>query len=438
MTNVTTPILEQAADSPDTSRGSGWRLPGLNRPMLYFLLYNFIFNFGLYGVADVVLNFYFVSLGVPPETIGILQTLTRVGGILAGIPAGMLADRFGARRITVVAMIVAALSYIPMISLPSVPVMAFSRILLGLSFTSALIAATPLLVSLVEPRHRTHALSYYQIVSLAGTSLGTLAGGFLPAALVGIFPLPAHVDGPPEQSSLAYGLTLATGAVLLLVSILPLLPMAPPRLAQPRDAQDRTGARTPWLKLAFLTFPWLLFGVSAGLSFPFYNLFFRQRFEATDTVVGSILSLGWLVMGLVGLAAPWLEKRLGRLQAIFLTSVVAAIMFLALGAAETLPLGIVAYVIAASVRNLFAIFFTPVILDAFGPRLYSLSSGFGSLVWNVGYFASGTFSGFWAASYGFGFLMNLVAALVFVTAIVTWAIFARRRDAVPAGGAPAV
>jgi MFS family permease len=405
--------------------------------MLYFLVYNFIFNFGLYGVTDVVLNFYFVSLGVPRETIGILQTLTRVGGIMAGIPAGMLADRFGARRVTIIAMIVAALSYIPLLVAPTIPVLVFSRVLLGLSFTSALIAATPLLVSFVEPRHRTHALSYYQIVSLAGTSLGTLVGGFLPAALIGIFPSPVPFDGPAAQSPFAYALTLASGGIILLISVLPLLPMAAPRQVHPREPGNKATTRTPWLMLALLTFPWLLFGVSAGLSFPFYNLFFRQRFEASDTVVGSILSIGWLAMGLVGLGAPWLEKRFGRLRAIVLTSAVAALMFLVLGVATTLPLGVLAYVIAASVRNLFALFFTPVILDAFGPRLYSLSSGFGSLVWNVGYFASGTVSGFWAVNFGFSFLMNLVAVLVFVTAGVTWFIFARRRDAAPIGGTSA-
>lgn len=407
--------------------------------MIYFMLYNLIFNFGLYGVTDVVLNFYFVSLGVAPETIGILQTLTRVGGIMAGIPAGMLADRFGARQVTIVAMIVAALSYIPLLAAPTIPTLVVSRVLLGLSFTSALIAATPLLVSLVEPRHRTHALSYYQIVSLAGTSLGTLAGGFLPAALIRIFPSPVPFDGPAAQSPAAYGLTLASGGFLLLVSILPLLPMTGLRRSGSHEPSAGAKAlpRTPWLMLAYLTFPWLLFGVSAGLSFPFYNLFFRQRFEAADTVVGSILSAGWLAMGLVGLGAPWLEKRLGRLKAILVTSAIAAVTFLALGAAATLPVGVLAYVLAASMRNLFALFFTQVILDAFGPRLYSLSSGFGSLVWNVGYFSSGAISGVWAASFGFGFLMNLVAVLVLVTAAVTWLMFARRREVAPIGGASA-
>lgn len=441
MSEYTAPALEQpledtaAAAPPANASRLARMVPGLSRPMLLFLLYNLIFNFGLYGVTDVVLNFYFVSLGVPDETIGILQTLTRVGGMLAGIPAGMLADRFGARRVTMIAMLASAASYIPLLAWPSLPVLVFSRILLGLSFTSGLIAATPLLVSLVTPQHRTYALSYYQIVSLMGTSLGALVGGFLPATLIRLVPGPIAFDGPAAQSPTAYGLTLAVGGALLVLSILPLLPMIDPHHVARQNASSAKPARIPWLWLAYLCLPWLLFGMSAGLTFPFYNLFFRERFDAPDTVVGTILSTGWLAMGIIGLIAPWLEKRLGRLRALFLTSTIAAVMFVVLGSAQTLPLGVLAYIISASVRNMFALFFTPVILDAFGPRLYSISSGFGSLVWNMGYFMSGTLSGYLIASEGFGFIMNIVAVLVFTTAGITWWMFARRQHAAPIGGA---
>ncbi len=46
------------------------------RGTLWFLLYGAIFHIGLFGIADVILNFYFVSLGYDTQTISALQSLS--------------------------------------------------------------------------------------------------------------------------------------------------------------------------------------------------------------------------------------------------------------------------------------------------------------------------------------------------------------------------
>ena len=401
-------------------------LPGFTRSLGLYLLHSAIFHIGLFGISDVVLNFYFVSLGYTSETIGVLQAIARVGGMITGVPVGLLADRIGARRLTIYSTILGAASYVPLLAWPTLPVLLASRMVLGISFSAAFVAASPLLLTLVARAYRTHAFAYFQIITLGATSLGSVIGGFLPGLASDVLALEGAGIGTGQPSA-AYAATLTIGGVLLLISIVPLFWLSDPLLATTRAPRTER-RRIPWLRLTYLSLPILLFGISAGLTFPFYNLFFRERFGVPDEAVGAILGVGWLCMGLVGLTTPWWEKRFGRATALGIVMAIAAVAFAVLGAAATLLVGVIAFVVAASVRNTFVPLYNPLVMESFSPELYNITSGFGSVLWSLGWFAASTVSGFWQASYGFGFLMSVVAGLVLLTGISAAVIFRRPRS----------
>jgi len=52
--------------------------------------------FGLASsVADLLFNFYLVSLGYSADTAGLLSTVNRMAGVALGLPIGLLIDRIG-------------------------------------------------------------------------------------------------------------------------------------------------------------------------------------------------------------------------------------------------------------------------------------------------------------------------------------------------------
>ena len=73
--------------------------PGLNRRVLLFLCHSLLFHIALLGIADILLNFYLVSIGFDGQTIALLQSLPRLSGFLIGLPIGLFADRIGNRRL---------------------------------------------------------------------------------------------------------------------------------------------------------------------------------------------------------------------------------------------------------------------------------------------------------------------------------------------------
>ncbi len=396
------------------------RIPGFNRQVTLFMLYSAIYQMGMFGITDAVLNFYFVSLGYETNTIGFLQAVPRIGGLITGVPLALLADRIGVRRITIWSMIGAGLTYFTLFAFPSLEMLATSRFLHGVFYGAAYVVATPLMMMLVERRHQTHLFAYYNLITMGATAVRSFVGGQLPTWIVG-----AAQNGAGAQSPFAYGMALVIAGILVFISIPPLL-----RLAELRPAEARptgtTRAPIPWLKLTRLSLPFLSFGFTGGLTFPFYNLFFRQTFDISDQLVGTILSLGWFGMALITLANPWLDRRWGRVHALGMTMTIGALAFAALSLAPGLAFSVVAFVIAISVRNTMTPLFQPLMMENIPPWLHNSASSVGFILWSLGWFVASSVSGHWQSQYGYGFIMQVVAVGVFLTGVCIVLIFRRR------------
>lgn len=390
------------------------------------MLYSAIFHIGLFGITDVILNFYFVSLGYRPEDIGLLQSLPRISGLLTGLPVGILANRISSRRIMIYSSAGVAFTFGLLVIWPTLPVLALSRFLLGFFYNTQQIATSPMIVTLSEKPYQTHLFSYHNLISMISTALGSLIGGVLPTLLAGLL-LPNAVtveEVARAQTPLAYGASLAVAGLFILLSVVPLTRVRESPLAQPVTSIKRAqGNAVPWVRLLVWGLPLLLFGFSGGLTFPFYNLFFRTIFDVSDQVIGQILSLGWIGMGLVTVANPWWDRRFGPSRALGVTMTLAAMAFVGLSLAASLNLSVIAFVMAISLRNTMQPLFQPLVMDSLPSDLHNLASSIGLVLWNIGWFAATNISAFWQKTYGFGFIMQVVAVSVLITGLSVIVIF---------------
>jgi predicted MFS family arabinose efflux permease len=233
-----------------------------------------------------------------------------------------------------------------------------------------------------------------------------------------------------SHSSWAYGVSLLIAGVSGLLSIWPLLYLR----HQTDTVKSRSQAeshlrlsRLPWVRLTLLSLPLLTFGFTGGLTFPFYNLFFRTQFDQPDPAVGTILSLAWLGMAFVPLLNPWLEQRFGRVWALGITLIIAAISFSGLGFAQLLVPAVVFYVAAVSFRNVMQPIFQPLVMSHVAPEHHNIVSSLNMVLWNVGWFGATAISGFLQKQVGFGAIMQIVAVGVAVTAVSIVVIFRHRQ-----------
>lgn len=403
------------------------------------MVYSFVFHAGVLGIADVVLNFYFVSLGYDRESIALLQSLTRVGGFVTSLPVGLLTNRIGAYRLLLLATLGLAAVHGVYIHLTTLPVLLVSQFLLGFFYSAQQIALVPLMLTLVGRAHETRFFALHNVVSMIGMAAGSLAGGLLPGLLA------ALATGSPAaataaQTPLAYGLALMSAGLLTLVGLLPLLWMRPRRQPAPEVAAPVLRAaltRGVWVYIVLLTLPMLTFGFTGGLTFPFYNLFFRTQYGIDDQVVGLIMSIGWVGMALVPLLNPWLERHFGRVGGIAVTMAVAAVAFVWLGGTTELVTGVVAFVIAVSFRNVMLPIYQPLLMSHLAPSLHGVANSMVLIMWNIGWFSATSVSGTWQITRGFGFIMGVVAAGVLLNAVIVVLVFRGRtlyQPALEAGG----
>lgn len=386
------------------------------------MLYKGIIHIGFLGMPDVILNFYFVSLGHGPQTIGILQSLPRLGGLLTGIPVGLMASRIGTRRLMLLSSLGVAGTFLAMVLFQSITMLMLARFVFGFFFGAIQVASAPMLMSLAERPYRTHLFSYFNIVSLICTSFGSFIGGYLPSLMVVILP-----GVMTATSSGAYGGVLFICALVVTVSIVPLVFMR--ETETPNVRTDLSPSNPiPWKQLLYVSIPMLTFGFSGGLTFPFFNLFFRTVFDVPDNTIGTILSVGWIGMALFPLLNPLWDKYIGKARSLGVLMTVASLAFLILGSASTLALGIMAYVMAISIRNTMQPLYQPLVMENLPAELHNVVSSVGLVIWNIGWFAATAISGFWQVRYGFGFIMSVVAINVFISGMSIILIFGKQQS----------
>ena len=324
-----------------------WRIPGLNGQVLLFLCHSLLFHIALLGIADILLNFYLVSIGYDTATISLLQSLPRLSGFLVGLPIGLVANRVGNRRLIVLSTVGIALSVAATALTQSLLVIALSRFFWGACFGANQVVKSPFMVTLTQPSEHTAQFSWHNLVSMFSVAGGSSLGGVLPIVMSGALSIAAEGALRPEEMPLAYRASILCAALVLLLSALPLLLL---KRGPAGDKRKRAilgfGRSVPWRRVLRLAFPLFVFGISGGWTFPFFNLIFRDLFGISDSAIGGVIGLGWLFMGLLPLLNPAWESRLGRAGALTALMLASAVAFVGFSLSQALWIAVVFYVMA--------------------------------------------------------------------------------------------
>jgi predicted MFS family arabinose efflux permease len=131
-----------------------------------------------HGVLMTINVLYFTRvLHIAPERVGLALTLGAAGGILAGVPAGRLADLRGPRPVTVALMVllgVAACGYALVGGFGGLVVA--TAVVIGAE-SSANAARGALIAGLLPAAERLRALAYMRSTANIGVAVGAVAGG---------------------------------------------------------------------------------------------------------------------------------------------------------------------------------------------------------------------------------------------------------------------
>lgn len=323
------------------------------------------------GIFLLLYNLYLTSLGYQADFVGATLFVGTLGAGVAIFPAGVIIDRWSSKWVLIWSNLAIGLAGIGTILFRQPGPLLLCAFITGIASAFALVINAPFLTRNSAPHERPHLFSMNIFLAQITTVLGEVSGGALPTWFLHqqrwMASLPSWFSwllaSQPEPR--AYQLALFCAGLLTLPSFWPLFLLSTDRPAPLTHSQTVAKRQVwPWrdwgkmvrcwtkpaylwafLRTSFfiLVLVQIVTNLGAGLLIPYFNLFFVRHLQASPALFGLIDGVANGLTALTTLLAPWLARRLGRVNSIALTRLCSLPLLLAIGFTPSLPLAIGLY-----------------------------------------------------------------------------------------------
>ena len=289
------------------------------------------------GVYNAILQLYLVGLGFGGQSLGTIFMMNALASTILTIPAGIMADRFGKRKMILIGLTSVALAMVVFFLADSVELFALSFLLIGVSNATGTVL-TPLYSSFFEGEDMSKAFGFYGMINLAAMSFGNL-GGFIPPYLVSAMGVTLME---------AYRLTMMAAATLFVVQNLFYYASAvgaPETLST--SLNFKLKSRRVVLKICGLG---ILVGVAGGLLFSLFPFYVNSKFGVESAALGSLFFAANMAMALCKGLASSVAKRVGGLRSIALGMALSAVFLMLMPLSPSFAVLAVLYILRSGTR----------------------------------------------------------------------------------------
>ena len=366
-------------------------------------------------------NFYMLQSGFTRDFLGLVNSMPSAAGLIFGIPVGRLSDRIGRKASLVIGLALSGLFMLVQVTFRQPAVIATAAFLTGVFNALFLVGQAPLMVKLSSPENRTMLFSLnFGLQTLAG-AVGSAFAGQLPTLFGRLLNVPVY-------SATAYQAVLITSVLIGTTALIPIWMMQEPRTT--RDgASSGPPRQKPSSPLAALTtrmiVPQILIGFGAAILIPYMNVFFKDRFDISDSLLGILFSLSSLLIGVGSIVAPHLSTRLGgKVRAVTATQFASLLFLLTAGFSPFLWLSAIGFLMRAALMNMSAPLYSAFCMEHTPEHQQGFVNSLLNLSWNIGWAVGSYISGVVQERYGFPPLFIATSILYFLSIALTWNFFA--------------
>lgn len=405
------------------------KVHSFNRNVKLFMLANVLIQIGM-GVFIVMYNLYIKELGMPETINGKVISMTALATAIMLIPAGFLSDKFGRKWMIVGGAVFGGMTlFYRSVVITETP-MIYAAFLTGLFMAFVQVSGVPFLAENSSSKERVHMFSMHFALMTIANVIGSILGGVIADGLQVILAV------RPEE---AIRYSLLTGAIIFTVGLLPLfklqttVPEIQPiqkAIHKSKENQDDSLKRNLILIFHF-SFASLLIGFGSGLVIPYLNLYFANRFDASNAFIGLVLSLGSAMTAVAMLIGPLLVKRIGKVRALIVFQFL-SIPFLLLTAYTTsLTLASLGFLIRQALMNAGNPIQSAVAMEIVADKYKGLANSINQTVFQIGWATMGpvaaalvmSFGSFW----GYAYTFSITACLYVLSSTYYYFIFGKRK-----------
>lgn len=267
------------------------------------------------GVINAVLQLYLVALGFNGQQLGAIFMVNALSCSLLSIPGGILADRYGKKRMMLVSL---ALMMSGMgLLLTSSTLVNFQLAFLFIGAGNACFSMfAPLYSSFFAKDDMEKAFGLYGLLNIMSMSLGSLVG-YVPAMLMGRYLL-------SDVSSYRW-VMMGAGILFVAQYVFYLTAMRGYKETLSEGFQFKLKSWRPVIKFSALT----LFGnIAGGLLFSLFPFYVNQKYGVDSSGLGLLFFVSNLSMAVSKGAAAAVAKRLGNMRSTAFGLSLSAVFFL--------------------------------------------------------------------------------------------------------------
>lgn len=400
-----------------------------NRNIKMFMLANVLIQVGM-GVFLVMYNLYIKELGFPETLNGKIISMTSLASAIMLIPAGYLSDRLGRKGIIITGAIFAAGTLFYRSLVTGEQSLVYAAFFTGLFMALVQVSGVPFLAENSTAGERMHLFSIHFSLMTIASVIGSLGGGVLADAL--------HLIGNISTvDSIMY--VLIIGAIIFTMGIVPLFQLKPTQKIESQteasteesEGNAPTGFRKNMKVIVLFGVANLLIGTGSGLVIPYLNLYFANRFDASNTYIGIILSLGSAMAAVAMLLGPALVKKVGKVKALVIFQLLSIPFLFITGYTNSLIIASIAFLMRQALMNAGNPIQSAIAMELVQDKYKGLANSVNQMVFNVGWASTGaistglvmTFGFYW----GYAYTFTITGILYIIASTYFYLLFGRKR-----------
>lgn len=400
---------------------------GYNRNVRLFLWSNFFFQIGM-GMFMIMYNLYIRALGYDQVMLGNIIAMTSFAAAIILIPAGLISDRVGRKKVIVLGLLLTVISF----GLRSI--IEFESGLIATAFMTGMfsafiqVSAIPFLSENSTKDQRVHLFSFNFALMMVANVIGNIGGG----ALTDFFHL---FVGYSDIISLR--ITLLIGTLISLIALLPVLLIHEKR-------KIREGSKASFnLKVSFkankqslqiiglFAVAQMFIGFGAGLVIPYLNVYFSDRFDASNTSIGFVIALGQAATAIAMFIGPMIVRRLGDVKSVVVLQLCSIPFLLITGFTNNYYLASTGFLFRQALMNAGNPIQMSIMMDKVEDSMKGLANSVGQMVFMLGWAVMGPVSTAIVAVYGsywgYAYVFSFTAVLYIIGSVYFYMVFAPKK-----------
>jgi MFS family permease len=236
-----------------------------------------------------------------------------------------------------------------------------------------------------------------------------------------------------STSAVAYQAVLIATILLGTTALIPLwlmkepqtLPFVETMQTQPKLASAATSPKSGLTRLTVkLATPNFLIGIGAAILIPYMNVFFKDRYQISDSLLGILFGLSSLFIGIGSIIGPRLTTQLGgKIRTVAFTQLASVVFMLMIGFVPSLWIAGFSVLMRGALMNMSAPLYSAFCMEQTPERQQGYVSSVLNVAWQIGWSVGPFLSGLVQVRYGFAPLFITTSVLYILAVGVMWRFF---------------